>query len=212
MIPAIVLAAGASSRMGQPKALMPIGTAGETFLSHITQTLRDAGCQEIVVVIGHDVRAVQAVSAAPDVRFVENTEPERGQLSSLIAGLLAVERPDVRAVLVTLVDVPLVSSQTVRAIVHAYRQHEGALIVRPALGGRHGHPTIFDRALFDELQHADPAVGAKAVVRAHQADIVDVAVADQGAFIDIDTPAAYARYVGRRGGDTEDSLAAKGLA
>lgn len=200
MIPAIVLAAGASLRMGRPKALMPIGPAskaGETFLSRITGTLQEAGIEEIIVVLGKDAEAVRA--AMPDtargVRLVENTHPDQGQLSSLLVGLRTADRPGVQAVLVTLVDVPLVSAETARTVLNTYRKSTGALIVRPARAGQHGHPTIFDRALFQELRHADPAVGARAVVHAHQADVVDVEVPDEGAFTDIDTPEAYEKFI-----------------
>lgn len=196
MIPAIVLAAGASSRMGRPKALMPVGP--ETFLSRITRTLQEAGIEEIIVVLGNDAAAVHAAMPGPGrgVRLIENTHPDQGQLSSLLVGLRAADRPGVRAVLVTLVDVPLVSADTVRTVLSTYKEGKGALIVRPAREGQHGHPVIFDRVLFQELRQADPAIGAKAVVHAHQADVVDVEVSDAGAFADIDTPEAYARYIG----------------
>lgn len=197
MIPAIVLAAGASSRMGAPKAVLPIGQ-GDTFLTRIARTLRSAGCQEIFVVLGNDGELVRRhlSTAAPDITPIDNPSPERGQLSSLLVGLAAAERQDVPAVLVTLVDVPLVTTATITAILNAYRQRGDALIVRPAMAGRYGHPTIFDRRPFAELRNADPSAGAKAVIRARPAGVVDVPVEDEGAFIDIDTPAGYAQHIG----------------
>ena len=197
MIPAIVLAAGASMRMGRPKALLPIGRGGETFLSRITHTLQEAGIEEIIVVLGSDAEAVRAdMPPSARGRLIENSRPDQGQLSSLLVGLRAADRPGVRAALVTLVDVPLVSADTIQRVLRAYRERKGALIVRPVREGRHGHPTIFDRAVFHELRQADSAVGARSVVHAHQADLVDVPVPDEGAFIDIDTPDAYARHIG----------------
>jgi molybdenum cofactor cytidylyltransferase len=98
--------------------------------------------------------------------------------------------------LVVLVDVPFVSADTVRALVDAWRRSH-APVVRPVCGDRHGHPVIFDRAVFDELRHADPALGAKAVVRAHGAAVLDVPVDDAGAFLDVDTPEDYARATGQ---------------
>ena len=94
--------------------------------------------------------------------------------------------------LVTLVDVPLVRPDTVAAVLHAWRETR-APITRPVDGDRHGHPVVFDAAVFDELRAADPRVGAKAVFAAHRARILDVPVQDEGAFLDLDTPEDYER-------------------
>jgi molybdenum cofactor cytidylyltransferase len=199
MIPAIVLAAGASSRMGRPKALLPIGSSGETFLTRILHVLRDGGIQRTFVVIGGDAGAVRASLPPDDGSFsvVENRQYEQGQLSSLLAGLSAAEEnEDVEAVMLTLVDLPLISEATVRAVLDAHRHAQGAPIVRPRRGERHGHPVIFHCRLFDELRRADPSTGAKPVVRAHAAEEVNVDVADDGAFTDIDTPEDYERLIG----------------
>ncbi len=126
-----------------------------------------------------------------------NERYAEGQLSSLVAGLAVADRPGVVAALVTPVDAPLVAVATVRAIVAAY-QRSGALVVRPARGGEHGHPVLVDRRLFDELRQADPSVGARAVIRAHAAATVNVMVDDEGAFVDIDTPEEYERHIGMR--------------
>jgi CTP:molybdopterin cytidylyltransferase MocA len=200
MIPAIVLAAGKSSRMGRPKALLPIGSSGDTFLTRILRVLRDGGITRAVVVIGGDAAAVRAALPSADdfLRIVENEDYEQGQLSSLLVGLSAVEQgnDDVEGVMVTLVDLPLISEGTVRAVIDAYRNASGTPpIVRPRRGSRHGHPAIFDRRLFAELRNADPSAGAKPVVRAHAAEEVNVDVADDGAFTDIDTPEDYERFI-----------------
>jgi CTP:molybdopterin cytidylyltransferase MocA len=199
MIPGLVLAAGAATRMGRPKALLPTGLAGETFLSRVVTTLQAAGVDDVVIVTApgaDDVR--RALAALPVLaRVVENPHPEHGQLSSMLAGLNFVDHPGVNAVLVTLVDAPFVAHETVRTLLEAYRRTH-APIVRPARGGRHGHPVIFDRRVFQELRHADPAQGAKAVVRAHAGEVLDVEVVDDGAFQDIDTPEDYERATGLR--------------
>ena len=133
--------------MGRAKALLPLG--GDTFLSRIVRTFLAAGVDDVVVVVGHDAEAI--VGAFPSelpVRFVENRGYDRGQLSSLLTGLAVIDRPGVRAMLVTLVDVPLVTPATVRAVIDRYRQTH-APVVRPTSGSRHGHPLIIDRSLFD---------------------------------------------------------------
>jgi molybdenum cofactor cytidylyltransferase len=195
VIPAIVLAAGKSTRMGRPKANLALD-GGDTFLSRIVRTLSAAAVDDVVVVLGHDADAIARVLAGTGVaaRLVTNPDYETGQLSSLLKGLNAVDRPGVTAVLVTLVDVPLVSARTVGAVIDHYLQ-TGAPIVRPIRGREHGHPVLIDRSLFDEVRRADPTSGAKVVVRAHASVRGDVEVDDDGAFLDIDTADEYERLV-----------------
>ena len=197
VIPAIVLAAGRSSRMGRAKAALPAGD-GHTFLTRIVRTFLDAGVDDVIVVVGHDAALIaQSFSGSGlPARFVVNREYDRGQLSSLLAGLHAIDRPGVSAVLVTLVDVPLVSAATVRAVIDSYRVTH-APIVRPTSGDRHGHPLLIDRSVFTALRHADPAAGAKPIVRAHATPAGDIPIDDEGAFTDIDTDEEYQRLVGR---------------
>jgi molybdenum cofactor cytidylyltransferase len=205
VIPAIVLAAGRSTRMGEAKAALPIA-AGETFLTRIVRTFLEAGVDDVVIVVGHDADRVVRSFAQSGLaaRFVVNREYDRGQLSSLVAGLGVVDRPGVVAALVTLVDVPLVTAATVRAVVERYRETR-ARIVRPTSGARHGHPLLVDRSLFDELRAAAGDAGAKPIVRAHATPQGDIEIADEGAFLDIDTRDAYEKLITYRsnGGDVD---------
>ena len=206
MISAIVLAAGASSRMGQAKAALPLGQTGETVAARVVRTLLDGGVPDVVVVAGAHIDAVRAAMPAfaegtagrlgtPRVRLIEHPGWQQGQLSSLLAGLEAIDTPLLEAAMVTLVDVPLVRSATVAEVIAAWRRTR-APIVRPANGGRHGHPVIFDRSIFADLRAADPNTGAKAVFAIHRDRIVNVDVDDPGAFEDVDTPEDYKRVLG----------------
>ena len=192
VIPAVVLAAGLSSRMGRAKATLPIGD--DTFLTRVVRTFLDAGVDDVVVVVGHEAEAVVSTFERSGLaaRFVHNPAFSRGQFSSILAGLRAIDRPGVEAMLLTLVDVPLVRPSTVRAVLDHYRRTH-APIVRPTSGSRHGHPVLIDRSVFHALSHADPAAGAKAIVRAHASPAGDLAIDDEGAFSDVDTPEEYAR-------------------
>ncbi len=187
--------------MGRPKALLPVD-ARDTFVSRLVRTLRAAGVDDVVVVAAVDgpVDAIRSALAAapPEPRIALNPDPSRGQLSSLLTGLQALDRPGVDALLMTLVDVPLVAVSTVRALLDGYARTR-APIVRPSrpVDSAHGHPVVFDRSVFDDLRGADPHAGAKPVVRALDAEIENVPVDDRGAFLDIDTPAAYRRVFGR---------------
>src|SRR5439155_4108124 len=131
-----------------------------TFLTRIVRTFLAAGVDDVVVVVGHEAESVVASFAASGLpaRFVVNREYDRGQHSSLVAALGLIDRPGVVAALVTLVDVPLVSTSTVRAVVDCYRRTR-APVVRPTSGARHGHPLLIDRSLFDVLRSADAEAG-----------------------------------------------------
>ena len=193
MLPAVVLAAGESSRMGSPKALLR-APDGRSFVASIVAALAGAGVTDLVVVTGthHDqIAAALTEDGLPaQVRVVRNPDPSRGQLSSLLVGMDAIVDMRTEALLVTLVDVPMIDAQTIGAVVAAWRRTR-APIVRPAKGDRHGHPVLFDRALFDELRSAPLDGGAKTVVRRYEGQIVNVPVDGEGSLIDVDTPADF---------------------
>jgi molybdenum cofactor cytidylyltransferase len=193
VLPAIVLAAGKSTRMGRLKANLPLGD-GQTFLTRIVGTLLEAGIDDVVIVVGHEAESVIAAFASSGLpaRFVVNQDYESGQLSSLLAGLTLVDRPGVAAALITLVVVPLSTAGTVRTVLDQYRGTH-APVVRPTRGSEHGHPLLIDRSLFDALRRADPVAGGKSVVRSHATSVGDVPIDDEGAFFDVDTPDDYQR-------------------
>lgn len=184
--------------MGRSKALLPL-PGGDTFLTRIITTFADAGVDDIVVVLGHEAEAIAAHVAEHGLapRIVVNRDYESGQFSSLLTGLRAIDRPGVQGLLLTLVDVPLVSATTVKAVIDRYRQSH-APIVRPVSSVNsdlHGHPVLIDRSLFGALRSADPANGAKPIVRGHASAAGDLVIDDEGAFLDIDTPDVYERVM-----------------
>lgn len=192
MLAGVILAAGDSTRMGSPKALL-LTPQGAPFVVAIADTFAAAGIENTVVVTGrdHDRIAAALASVRRPPRVARNPDPSRGQLSSLLTAMDAAVARDTDALVVTLVDVPLLTAETVQRVVAEWRRTR-APIVRPAIGDRHGHPVVFDRRVFDELRRAPLELGAKVVVRAHEAAIVNVAVDDEGCLVDIDTPRDYA--------------------
>ena len=194
MIRGIVLAAGASSRMGQAKAALPFGQTGETLVARVVRTLLLGGVPDVTVVAGAHIDAVLIAmpSHEPRARVIEHVGWQQGQLSSLQAGLAAIDGPLLEAALVTLVDVPLVQPSTVGAVIAEWRRTRAA-IVRPADGDRHGHPVIFDRSVFADLRAADLSAGAKSVFANHR--VINVQVEDPGAFTDLDTPGDYQKVL-----------------
>jgi molybdenum cofactor cytidylyltransferase len=187
-LPGVVLAAGASQRMGRPKALLPTGASGLPFVRVICDTLVAAGVSPLVVTRAELVESIKAV--LPGTTLVVNPEPDRGQLSSLLLGLDALGPRD--AVLVTLVDLPRFRPTTVAALISTWHRTHAPL-VRPVHEGRHGHPAIFGEPLLRALRSADVSLGAKPVIQRFSAEAIEVAVDDPGTVDDIDTPEAYKR-------------------
>jgi molybdenum cofactor cytidylyltransferase len=197
VIAGIVLAAGRGERVGQPKAWLQTDREGQCFFERACDVLAQGGAEVVVGVVAPDAEP-RARRVAPAAILCINAHPEQGQLSSLQVGLRALtDNSTFEAVLVLPVDVPLVSVDTVQTLVRSWRESH-AMVVRPTSPDqRHGHPVLFARALFPELLRADLTRGARPIVRAHASPQGDVAVDDEGAFVDIDTAEDYARAFGR---------------
>lgn len=178
----VVLAAGASRRAGTIKALAELD--GEALVARAIRTLREGGCDEVVVVVGPP-HADAVAAAIGDARRVDNPAPERGMLSSLQRALD--DRWD--AALVSLVDHPRVAPSTVRALIDAFAAGDAEL-VRPTWEGRAGHPYLVARSVFDALREGDPAIGPRSIHAACRRR--DVEVADPAIREDLDTPEAIA--------------------
>jgi len=193
MIHAIILAAGASGRMGKPKALLPLGET--TFVGRIVKTLESAGLSEITIVLGADADLIQPKLPPFRGRVVLNAAWETGQLSSLVAGLRAVGKSTSGGALVWPVDRPFVSRGTIEALLTAFRKHTAKIVV-PVHGGRRGHPVIFPSKYFGELKSAPTAVGARQVLHDHADAVLEVESPEEGILLNIDTPELYQQHAG----------------
>lgn len=182
----VILAAGASQRMGRPKAGLRF--EGKTFFARVLEGLAAASLDPIVVVVGaHRTAVTRAVGSAS---IIVNRDPSRGQLSSLKLALRHLVAPGGAAtgVVVALVDHPLVASSTVSALVQAVQVADQPILV-PSYRGRRGHPVVFMREVWEELLATPDRLGARAVVRRDPARVCDVPVDDPGILVDVDTPA-----------------------
>ena len=197
MLACIILAAGDSTRMRRPKALLP-DPDGRPFVARVVRAFSAADISDVIIVTGSQHAAIVDAIAAdrPPITpvFVTNPRPALGQLSSVWIGLDAATKLDADGVLVTPVDIPMVHPSTIRQVIEAWERTH-APIVRPAVGERHGHPVLFDRAVFDALRHAPLTEGARAVVHATGDRLMNVTVDDEGCLIDVDTPADYEAIV-----------------
>lgn len=194
MITAIVLAAGKSERIGRPKPLLPTGD-GTSFLEAILETMTGTAVDEVRVVVGHEAEQVIDVGGLVRHVIVHNREFERGMLSSVQAGIRALPS-GTTAFLVWPVDQPLVRADTVDRIIDAWKRRHAPVVV-PTHHGKRGHPTLFSAKLSAELLRAPEDEGARAVVHAHEKNLVEVEVDDPGILTDIDTPQEYRKAFGR---------------
>jgi molybdenum cofactor cytidylyltransferase len=197
-IAGIVLAAGESRRFGSPKAMLPAGPDGETFVGRAVRILAEGGASPVLVVGRPNDYALRSMVAGLTTAAlcVENPTPERGQLSSLLVGLQAVEPARVAGIAVVPVDMPAIRADTVGTAISAFR-HLNPPVLRVTHGARHGHPVIFAARLFEDLRRADPAIGAKAVVRACGEQVVNLEVDDPGVLRDVDFVEDYRALFGR---------------
>jgi len=193
MIAAVVLSAGESSRMGEPKALLRID--GETFIERIVRALKNSGLERIVVVLGFNAEEMRQKIEHLPVEIVVNSDYKLGQLSSLQAAIRHLEKDrSCDGMLIHLVDHPYIDSVLVRAMLQRFGDSKN-LIVVPRHQGKRGHPVIFSRALFAELLDAPMSEGAKAVVNAHRDETLEIDTEDVGITLDIDTPELYRQHV-----------------
>ncbi len=202
-VAAIILAAGESSRMGEPKALLPWPSpAGPTtLLRHAVDSAADAGYAPIVVVLGHDADRLRgAVSARPealearaDVRIVVNERYREGRATSIVAGVQDLDR-ELAGVLVGSVDQPrsvaMLRSLREEWLVTSPRP----MVAAPAYDGRAGHPALFDASLISELLSiSEERQGLREVVARHRAARLLVATGDPLCLTNVNTPEDYER-------------------
>jgi molybdenum cofactor cytidylyltransferase len=188
MISAIVLAAGKSVRMGQPKMLLPWGKS--TVLGAVVQTLGAAGVTHILVVAGAARKSVEAVARKEGASTVFNPAYADGEmLSSIQAGIRELPSP-VEAALIALGDQPRMQPQTVTSVVEAYAEY-GAQLVVPSYNMRRGHPWLIDRRLWPELLDLKRNESSRDFLHLHADYIRYVQVDSPTILEDMDTPRDY---------------------
>jgi molybdenum cofactor cytidylyltransferase len=189
----IILAAGASRRMGSPKALLDY--RGESFANRLVRVLSGV-CDPVIMVLGYHADVIRShVTGSP--HFVVNPDPDRGQLSSLQIALAAVPG-EAEGFMFTTVDCPATEPETVANLADAFsRRRPETQFVIPSYRGHHGHPVSGVRALIPEFLALPPTGQAREVVHGHVAETEYVDVTDAGVLTDIDDREAYERLAGR---------------
>ncbi|MBI3803077.1 MAG: nucleotidyltransferase family protein [Nitrospirae bacterium] len=186
MVAAVILAAGLSRRLGQPKQLLPF--EGRSLIRRTTEQVIAAGesqWEEVVVVLGHEAAKVQQELKGLAIRTVFNPRFAMGMSASLIAGLQAVI-PQAEGAMIFLGDQPIVSTEIIQSMLTRYRKSHKSIIV-PAYGGVRGNPVLFSRSVFSELMDLEGDRGGREVVMRDPKRVETVAFPSDFAPQDVDT-------------------------
>ena len=187
---AIILAGGASRRMGRPKALLAAPGTGGTFLERLIGVM-GLHCSPVIVVLGHEAERIRAgVSRQSEAVFVVNAKYAEGQLSSLQCGLGEVAAGSPGFMFMP-VDLPLVQPETVARLAAAFEGPRRPLLAIPRFEGRRGHPVCCARELIPEFLGLPPGAQARDVIHRHAAEACYVDLDDPGILRDIDDVEAY---------------------
>ncbi|HEV2486016.1 MAG TPA: nucleotidyltransferase family protein [Terracidiphilus sp.] len=197
----VILSAGASTRMGRDKALLPWPTAApgsnistsETLLSATILALRPF-TEAIVVVAGRNADNIAPVVAANGASMVRNPDPDRGQFSSLQVGLHEVLARCCDAAMITLVDCPPLNAASMENLSTSFYRALalGKWGVAPENNGKRGHPLLASRSLIEVFLRASVTSNAREIKRAHAHLIESVPVPDSFVSVDVNTPEEYA--------------------
>ncbi|MEW6492994.1 MAG: nucleotidyltransferase family protein [Cyanobacteriota bacterium] len=184
----MILAAGASTRMGTPKQLLTY--RGCSFVRHIIEVAIASDFQPIVVVLGANVERIKPEISQFPVQILENQQWEEGMSSSIRVGLeaLLAMNQNLEAVAIALCDQPFISSQTFNQLVETY-YITSKPIIASEYAGTLGVPALFSHTLFSELMTLKSTEGAKKLIKKHSHEVFSVPF-PEGA-IDIDTPSDY---------------------
>jgi molybdenum cofactor cytidylyltransferase len=198
VLAAVILSAGESSRMGSPKALVPIGRT--TFLGHLleviqqskknTESRQEIGCTRVV--LGAHTKEITERIPLDNSAIVLNPHWQQGQLSSIKEAIRSLKEVQTDGIILFLVDHPLISAELVGELVRQFYA-SGRAIVLPKFGGKRGHPVIFASRLYAELLAAPAEQGARTVVWAHPEEVLEVPTTEEGVVLNLNDPETLRR-------------------
>jgi molybdenum cofactor cytidylyltransferase len=186
-VTAIILAAGQSRRMGQPKMLLP--WSGTTVLGKVIETLQAAGMEDLVVVTGGAREQVEAI-ARGSAQVIFNAEYTNSEMLGSIQCGLGVVKPEAQAALICLGDQPQVQAGSVQVILQEYK-NTGASLIVPSYQMRRGHPWLVARKWWDEILEMKPPESPREFLNRHAKEIKYINVNIPSILADLDTPEDY---------------------
>lgn len=190
MITALILAAGQSKRMGEPKMLLPWGET--TVLEKVIATFESGGVDDILVITGGDREKVEALVGDSDQTVFNPDYIEGEMLSSVQAGLAGL-KPGVEAVLIGLGDQPQVQERSVRLVMEEYRKSDASVVV-PSYQMRRGHPWLVAHAHWDEILGMRSPASMRDFLNSHADEIRYIEINNDSILKDLDTPEDYLKF------------------
>jgi CTP:molybdopterin cytidylyltransferase MocA len=190
-VAAVILAAGGSRRLGQPKQLLTF--RGETLLNGAIRIASEAGASPVVAVLGAEFDRIRGSIESRSVLAIRNDRWRQGMGSSILAGMraLAVCVPDVQGVLLMSCDQPRLTVDHLRALIAAFASNPEPVIAASTYAGVQGVPALFPRSTFDELRGLSGDKGARSIIENRSCPVV--AVEFDGGEVDIDAPGDLSR-------------------
>ena len=189
-IGAVVLAAGESRRMGEPKMSLPWGNT--TVIARVCEVLLASGVEEIWVVTGGGREQVEAALQHLPVYTVYNLEfADHNMIHSLQTGITSLSN-NLKTTLVALGDQPQIESDTIRRLMQAFQESSASLIV-PSYNNHRGHPWLLSRSLWPEILSLQPPSTLRDFLNGHAEQIQYINIATPTVLKDLDTPEDYAR-------------------
>jgi molybdenum cofactor cytidylyltransferase len=186
-VAAIVLAAGFSSRMHAFKPLLPLGD--KTIVETTVATFKNAGIDQVIVVIGHERHRMTTHLSACDITHVMNEAYDQGMFGSVQVGVGAINN-DACALFIMPVDIPSVRPQTIRQLIDAFDPLKMDILY-PTHNGKRGHPPLISSTLISSIQCFHGAGGLKSLLNTGNWRVLHLEVEDEGILRDIDDEAAY---------------------
>ncbi len=184
----IILAAGASTRMGTPKQLLPY--QGYSLLSRTIETVIASVCKPIIVVLGANAQQISSEVNQPLVKVVKNPDWLLGMGSSIRSGILSLATfsETIEAAIISVCDQPFLSPEIINHLVLVYHS-TGKPIIACQYADTLGVPVLFNHKFFSELATLDQTIGAKQLIKKYHKDVFSIAFPN--GVIDIDTPQDY---------------------
>lgn len=185
-VAAVVLAAGASRRMGADNKLLK-NVSGQPMVRRVVESALASGANPVIVVTGHEADRVRHALENLDVRFVHNPNYEDGLSSSVRVGIGHVPEACAGAMML-LGDMPKISADIIDALVGSFHAHSGQSVCVPVCEGRRGNPVVWPREFFPDMLDLSGDVGARKLFKRHQDRVTEIDVATSAIFLDVDTP------------------------